>query len=661
MTPTRTRFFRSGGSWLALAAVASAPAAERITRGELRLENIPEVPAAVSERTSQYENVRSASLQAWDPAGRGILIRTRFGETTQVHRVLRPGAARQQLTFFTEPVAAASVSPDPDSDGFLLQRDVGGGEAYQIYWQSDQTGRATLLTDGTSRNGGVLWSNRGDRFAYGSTRRNGRDRDIYLSAMAAPAEARLVYEAEGTWGAIDWSPADARILLYRFRSITDSEMYVLDPATGVTTPFNPQDVGSPTIAYGGAVWSRDELGLFLVSDEASEFQRLRYATLADGKQTVLTPHLDWDVESLVASRDRRTLAFATNEEGRSRVYLLETESGKMQPVDNLPLGVISGLAFSPDGARLGFTMSTPRSSSDVFALVLATGEIERWTESEIGGLDASRFVEPQLVRYPTFDEVTPGRKREIPAWVYRPEAAAHPDRRPVVISIHGGPESQSRPSFSSTNQMLVHELGLVVIQPNVRGSSGYGKTYVGLDNGRRREDSVRDIGALLDWIATQPDLDPSRVIVMGGSYGGYMVLASMVHYHDRLAGGIDIVGISNFVSFLTNTQDYRRHLRRAEYGDESDPEMRTFLESISPLNHVHRITKPMLIVQGYNDPRVPAGEAEQIVAALRANGTAPWYVLAMNEGHGFARKGNSDFLRDVIFLMLQTTLRTSSG
>ena len=320
---------------------------------------------------------------------------------------------------------------------------------------------------------------------------------------------------------------------------------------------------------------------------------------------------------------------------------------------NTPTGTADHLAFSPDGRRLGMTLNTPRTPSDAFVLELGEkpldhGALVRWTFSEVGGLDTGAFVEPELIRYESFDGLS------VPAWVYRP---AGEGPFPVVVSIHGGPESQSRPTFSNTYQMWLDKLGVAVVVPNVRGSNGYGKTYLGLDNGFRREDSVRDIGALLDWIAGQEDLDASRVAVFGGSYGGYMVLASAVHYSDRLKAAVNIVGISSFVTFLENTQGYRRDLRRAEYGDERDPEMRAHLQKISPLNNVAKIRVPMLVVQGQNDPRVPVTEAVQIVEALRGQQQAVWYMNALNEGHGYRKKENRDVYQEAVVLFFREHLR----
>lgn len=332
--------------------------------------------------------------------------------------------------------------------------------------------------------------------------------------------------------------------------------------------------------------------------------------------------------------------------------LLDPATRRFDAVGSLPMGLVGLGAFSPDGRQLALALNSPDSPSDVYTLELADdplghGDLIRWTYSEVGGLDPSTFVVPELIHYPTFDD------RDIPAFVYRPRG---PGPHPVVIRIHGGPESQSRPVFSSLFQGWIHELGIAVLDPNVRGSSGYGRTYVELDNGMLREDAVRDIGALLDWISAQPDLDQNRVMVFGGSYGGYMVLASLIHYSDRLRGGVNIVGISDFISFLENTEAYRRDLRRAEYGDERDPEMRAFFERISPLRNSDRITAPLFVIHGQNDPRVPVTEAEQIVEQVRANDRPVWYMNALNEGHGFARRDNQDLVRDLVVLFFQEHL-----
>jgi dipeptidyl aminopeptidase/acylaminoacyl peptidase len=327
------------------------------------------------------------------------------------------------------------------------------------------------------------------------------------------------------------------------------------------------------------------------------------------------------------------------------------------PLPELPVGQIFGLDFSPDGKRLGMTLISSQSPGDAYSIDLASGGLTRWTFSEAGGLDTSRFASPEVVEFPTFDQVG-GESRMIPAFYYRPPGEGP---FPVVVNIHGGPEGQARPFFNPITQYYVLEMGIAVLFPNVRGSSGYGKSYLLLDNAEKREDSVRDIGALLDWIETRPELDSDRIAVVGGSYGGYMVLASMVHFDDRLRAGIDLVGISNFVTFLENTSDYRRDLRRVEYGDERDPEMRAFLESISPTNHAAKINKPLFVVQGLNDPRVPASESEQMVDVIRDHGGTVWYLMAKDEGHGFDKKANRDYFSHAAVLFLEQYLIGGGG
>ena len=629
------------------------PDRARVERGNLVLEGIPEIPPEVRERLAQYQNTRDASLVGWHPSGEGILISTRFGETDQVHWVKSPGGARHQLTFFDEPVRAVDVSPDPALNGFVYGRDVGGSEFYQLYLFDMGGGTSRLLTDGESRHGSVSVSNRGDRVAFYTTRRNGRDWDVHVAGLKQES-SRAVLEQGGFWAVGDWSPDDSKLLVARYVSIAETYPHILDLASGELQAVQPP---GEKVGYGSAAWSHDGRGVYFTSDEASQFRHLRYYDLESGDKEVLTADIPWDVSQVAASPDGAWLAFTVNEGGVGRLHLWRAATREPAPVPELPAGQVFGLEFSPDSKRLGLVLSTYQTSADVYVLDLASGKLERWTYSEVGGLDTTRFVAPELVEYETFDRVATdggdGERRKIPAFYYRPQGEGP---WPVVVQIHGGPESQYRPSFNARIQYLVGELGIAVLAPNVRGSSGYGKSYVQLDNGMKREDSVKDIGALLDWIATRPELDAERVAVFGGSYGGYMVLAAMTHYNDRLRGAIDIVGISNFVTFLENTKDYRRDLRRVEYGDERDPEMRAFLEKISPSNNAHKITKPLFIAQGLNDPRVPASEAEQILAAVRGNGGEPWYFLAKDEGHGFAKKSNRDEFTCAASLFLEEIL-----
>lgn len=657
----KMQLFRKSIFGVAILTAVSVLAADSIQRteansGNLIMEDIPAIPDAIINDLNQFQNVRSASFRDWTENGRGVYISTRFADVNQIHRVDMPGGARQQITFYKEPVGG--VSRQPGGRNLIFTRDTGGSEFTQIFMLDPADGSTKLLTDGESRNGATVWDRQGRRFAYQSTRRNGASNDVWLMDPMDPASSVMILESpDGTWwGPAEFSESGSKLLISNYVSIADSRVYLLDlDSRQKKLMAGGREKASANIPLG---FDKDEGGFWLVTDSGGEFQQLAWQPLETGADAeIITADIPWDVNSADISHDRRRIAFAVNENGMSRLYLLDTKTKKYRSVDNIPTGLVFGLDFSPDDRFLGMTLNTARTPSDTFVLELGDGPLEyfqlvRWTTSEVGGLDSSTFQTPELIEYPTFDNDGDS-PRQIPAWLYKPRGVGP---FPVVVSIHGGPEGQSRPGFSSTYQMWVEKLGVAVVIPNVRGSSGYGKSYLSLDNGFRREDSVRDIGALLDWIATQPDLDKERVAVFGGSYGGYMVLASAFHYSDKLKAAVDIVGISNFVTFLENTQDYRRDLRRVEYGDERDPAMRAYLEKISPLNNVEKIAIPMLIVQGENDPRVPVTESKQVVEALRSQGQTVWFMNALNEGHGYRKKENRDIYQQVTVLFLQQHL-----
>lgn len=624
----------------ALAVCASAQeTTQRVERGALQLENVPETPPDVSERLRQYVNTRSAGFADWLPGG-GALISTRFGDTVQLHRVDQPMGARTQLTFFEERVVGGAARPETEQ--VLFVRDAGGDENFGGYLLDTASGRATQLTEPGTRNQGFIWRDDGGQVAWSFVPNADPNYDIYV-ADPDSGERRLVHEGEGAIAPLDYSADGGRILLGRYLSIAESRLFVLDLASGQVTQLTPE----LTVSYGGGEFTPDGRAIIATSDEGSQFRRLVRIDLASGARTVLTPDLQWDVESFDLSRDGRSIAYSVNEAGRSRLHLMDARTGRALPAPSLPPGIVGGVTFDDAGRRIGFTLNSATAPGDVYSWDLRARRLTRWTQSETGGIPASTFVDPELISWRSFDG------REITGFIYRPRT---PGPHPVIVNIHGGPESQYRPGFSSTIQYWVNELGVAVIAPNVRGSAGYGNDFIALDNGERREDSVRDIGALLDWIETQDSLDEDRVIVYGGSYGGYMVLASMTNYNDRLAGAVDIVGISNFASFLENTSGYRRDLRRAEYGDERDPEMRAVFERISPLNNINRVNKPIFVIHGYNDPRVPVSEAEQIYAAVRRNGGEAWLMIAMNEGHGFARRENQEAQREAETLFFRRVL-----
>ncbi len=620
---------------------ADAAKVERIESGNRISENLPAIPIELIDRLNQYQNTRAASFQGWLDNS-SMLITTRFGDTSQVHRIAKPMGMREQLTFYREPVSGANVQPTKNGHGFLFSKDIGGNEFYQLHYYDLKSRQVRMLTDGKSRNQGGLWSQDGMQMAYSSTLRNGKDTDIWVRGL--DGVAKLVVQEGGSWGASDFSADGKKLLVSQYISANDSRPGEVDLSTGKLTLF-PVDGGKA--AFSDFQFARNGKGVFFVSDEESEFQHLRFHDFTSNKVTVISKNIPWDVEGIAQSDDGSRIAFVTNEDGISTLRALDTKTYAAHKLPKLPIGVVGGFQFSPNGQQLALSINTATSPTDVYVIDLKTAQLTRWSQSEVGGLDSNTFITPTLVRYKSFD----GKK--IPAFLYKPEGKGP---FPVIISIHGGPEGQSFPTFNPSIQFMLRELKVAVLMPNVRGSTGYGKNYLQLDNGLKRKDSVKDIGALLDWIATQPSLDKDRVGVSGGSYGGYMVLASMVDYNERIRAGIDVVGISNFTTFLTNTESYRRDLRRAEYGDEREPEMRAFHEKIAPLNNAKNITHPLFVAQGFNDPRVPYTEAEQMVKAVRSNGGDVWYLMYKDEGHGFQKKSNNDYFGAASMLFWQKYL-----
>jgi dipeptidyl aminopeptidase/acylaminoacyl peptidase len=632
---------------------ADPPAKPPLAPSEnLVVDGIPPIPGELPEQVGRYTESRAAGFEDWHSTRPEMLISTRFGDTNQIHQVTQPGGARSQLTFFPDRVNGGTFEPIK-SDYFVFSKSAGGNEFNQNYRYNFSDGEITMLTDGKSRNSESVWSNRGERIAYTSTRRNGADTDIYVESPTDAKSDRLLAEVKGGgWEPADWSPDDKKLLVLEGISINESYLWLFDTQTGakeaVTT--RPPE-GAEKVAYSAAVFSKDGKGLFVTTDRESEFQRLAYIDLASGMHTYFLPDVKWDVDSWDLSPDGKRIAYALNENGVSTLHMVELVPGngtvtarpQPDPLFNppMPAVVISGLRWhrDPKQGLLAFNVAGARSPSDVYTWSIADGKntTTRWTASETGGIPATRFVEPELVRWKSFDG------KEITGFLYMPDPTTFPGPRPIIINIHGGPESQYRPGYLGRNNYFINELGCAIILPNIRGSAGYGKTFLKLDNGFKREDSYKDIAALLDWIPTRQRLDTKRVMVTGGSYGGHMTLAVATNYADRIRCALDVVGISSLATFLKNTESYRRDLRRVEYGDERDPKMAEFMEKTAPLNNAQKITKPLFVVQGANDPRVPKSEADQIVATLKKQKTPVWYLLAKDEGHGFAKKKNADF------------------
>ncbi|MFY9904930.1 MAG: S9 family peptidase [Terriglobales bacterium] len=619
---------------LSLAQSDQSVATQIAPNENLAVEGVPPIPGALAASVERYSNYRGAGLASWDPQGREMLISTRFADVAEIHLVKMPGGDRSQLTFYTDPVTEAHFNPQK-SGYFVFSKDVGGGEFYQLYRYDLGSGDITLLTDGKSRNVGMVWAHGGNRIAYASTRRNGNDVDIWVMDPADPKSDHMLAKLDGGgWEALDWSPDGRKILAINDVSAEESSLWLMDANSGEKTLLTPNS--DVKVSYSGGKFSKDGKGIYVTTDKDSEFHRLAYIDLATQQTTTLTSDIHWDVAEFDLTDNGKMIAFATNEDGFGVLHLLDTATKKERSVPKLPTGIISGVSWNKNNRDLGFNLTSARASSDVYSLDVETGKVDRWTFSETGGINTANLPEPELIHWKSWDG------RMISGFLYRPPAK-FTGKRPVIVNIHGGPEGQFRPGFLGRNNYWLNELGIAIIFPNVRGSTGYGKTFLSLDNGFLREGSYKDIDTLLDWIQQQPEIDSNKIMITGGSYGGFMTLAVATNYNDRICCSVDVVGPSNLVTFLEHTSGYRQDLRRVEYGDERDPKMREFLERIAPYNKAKNITKPLFVIAGKNDPRVPASESEQMVQIVRQNGTPVWWLLGKNEGHGFRKKQNVDY------------------
>jgi len=609
----------------------------------LVIENLPSIPLELVEAVKKYTESKPVGGGSWHPVKREMLVGKRAGNAGQVHLLTTPLGELKQVTNFPDPVGGGSWQPT-EGKYFLFFKATGGNEISQLYRYDAETGTVTrLTTDDKMRIGGGPWTNAGDRYVYSSVPTGGGTTsetiktDLYIINPMDSTSAKKLASFDGVgWFAGDFSPDDKKMLVGKFVSANESYIYLYDVATGEKTLLTPQE-GSEKVAYGGTEFSKDGKGIYLTTDKGSEFQRLMYMDLATKQMTPLTAHIDWDVSGFEPSEDGKYLAFTTNENGFSKLHIMDTATRKEITLPKLPPGQVGGYSWHRKTGELGFNMSSYQSITDVYSLDPKSGKITHWAKTELNGFPTSGLREPELIKWKSFDG------RDISGFIYKPPTTFK-GKRPVIINIHGGPEGQATPGPLGRTSYYINDLGIAMIFPNVRGSTGFGKTFATLDNGFKREDSVKDIGALLDWIARQPDLDKDRIMVTGGSYGGYMTLATATNYNDKIRAALDVVGPSNFVTFLKNTETYRRDLRRAEYGDERDPKMNEFLTKTAPLNNAHKITKPLFVVQGKNDPRVPYTESEQMIAAVKKNGTPVWFLMANDEGHGFAKKNNTDYL-----------------
>lgn len=634
------RSFRTQGVALAVLLICRAAEAQTVSMpAAITAEGVPPIPQQLADETTPYKEARAVLLATWNPKDRSMLISTRLGSVAQLHRVAVPLGMRRQISFEREQIRFGSYAP-VRGDVLLVQKDMGGNEFFQLYTLSN--GRLKLLTDGKSRNLFGAWSKDGRLVGYSSTRRNGTDTDLYVMDPRDPQSDRMVFRGSGGgWQIRDFTSDGRTALVTRTQSVAKTDVYELDLAKSslrpVSDPKGATSYRAPQYAPDGTLW--------VISDEGSDFLRLGRLDRVNGRFAPVAGLPNADVDMFDVSADGRVLAIVVNALGVSQLSLLNHRTGAVRVVRDLPAGLITGIDIAPWGP-IALTATAAKYPLDAFSVDPVSLKVTQWTQSETGGLDPAANVEPELVSITSFDGLP------ISGFLYRPDPVRFPGRRPLIVDIHGGPEAQSRPLFLYENNYLLNELGIARFYPNVRGSSGFGKRFLSLDNGPYlRENAVKDIGAFLNHLRKDSRLDDSRFGVTGASYGGYMCYASAISFGEQLRAAACEVAVSNIVTVLESMESYRRDLRRPEYGDERDPAQRAKLLAISPLTRANEIKIPLLVVTGANDPRVPKSEAEQIVKAVRANGREVWHLIAANEGHGFVRKENDDyrFLTTLLF------------
>ena len=590
---------------------------------------------------NRYLNVRSAYGASFAAETADILFLMNLTGVPQAWQMPRAGGWPDPLTLYDDRVMRVVAAPT--GSWAVVGMDAGGNEREQLFGVSLTTRRTVALTDdarGSINTFGGFFGD-GVRFAFGSNRRNGRDFDIYLGWVDGREPARLLLEREGTWRVAAVSPHDDALLLVHSRSNMIHVLHRLDLATGELSQLTPD----PPARWLSPVWAGDRL--LAVTDWGSDFLRL---VSIDGEHPPeVLRERDWDVEAVAASRDGQLAAYTVDAAGFSELHLLDLATGRDWEPDGIPPGVMGQMVFSPDGLWLAVDHMGAQHTLNVW--LVATGDpapARPVTHASMAGFRAEDMRVPELVQCPSFDG------RMVPAWYYRP-AGGGP--HPVVVSVHGGPESQERPGFNPIYQYLLAE-GIGVLAPNVRGSTGYGKAYTALDNGRARLDTVKDLEAVAAWLRTQRDAEGDRLAVYGGSYGGYMVLMAVTHLPSVFQAAVDIVGMANLETFLENTGPWRRALREAEYGSLDD---RVLLRELSPIHLADRIETPLMVIHGANDPRVPLGEAEQIVEAVRARGRAVTYMVFPDEGHGVVKLSNRRVLYPAIVEFLRGALGMGDG
>jgi dipeptidyl aminopeptidase/acylaminoacyl peptidase len=625
-------------------AIIGVPAPPAITASD-----VPRVPWTPIAETASFvkRSMASVRLVNWHPDGNGIVVRKQHLTGGALYRVLSPGGPLERLMPLSRNAGRIVLNPDPQKRYLVYFEDKNGDEYDQIYYYELATGTTRRLTDGISRHTGGEFDGKGERLAFTARARNGSETIFYVVNPLDPTSLRTICSAPSGWTMGRWSPDGERLLAWAPYEPNRPFLHVLDARTGQFRRLGSGKEGEVTHSHA-ATWSNDGRSVYYASDWRSEFLTLRRVNLATGTEEELTKDLPWDIAEVEISPDDSTLALVVNEEGAKKLYLMDTKTKQIHRLPGAANASDYEVYFQPASPKIAWTHVAANGVESAAGYDIDGGASLEWTQAP----PANDGVRPRLIHYPTFDQVD-GKPRMIPAWFW--QAPSHDGKPiPVLINIHGGPDGQAGPINPAT--VLLARRGISELQPNIRGSTGYGKTYRSLDDGRKRFDAIRDIGALLDWIQTQPNLDSTRVAVYGASYGGFVALASAVEFSDRLACGIDFFGISDFENMIRDNQRGMRGWARVEFGDERDPQMRAFLQSISPLARADRIRIPLFIFQGANDTRVPVSESRRVIAALRARGQRVWYVEAADQGHSMPNPVNSIYVLPAALTFLESCL-----
>ena len=599
----------------------------------LEVVGVPPVPASLVSDVAPYTQTYGLPLAGWDPVKREIWLKG-LSSVTWISKVKSPGTSPETSSIYIQSPGIYDVYFQPQYKYLAYTKDTDGNETFQLYMYEINGGDSKQLSDGKSRNTEPVWSNAGDQIVYSSSPLGADGVNLRVLNPFQPKTDRLLVQSSGSYlKAFAWSPDDKQVVFCDFLSNTASTLWLIEVSSGNKVLLSPRT--DEVEFYDYPQFTKDGKGVLVLTDHDSDVRRIARIDLTSHKFTYVPSGSRWDVDEFQVSPDGKTIVFTTNEDGISRLHLFDVITSKEILAPATPLGVISDLKWHSNSTDLAFNFKSPRAANDVYAISLQTGKAELWAKSVANGVDPEKFALPELIHWSSFD------KCNLSGFLYRPPVR-FTGKRPVIIDIHGGPEEQYRPTFGYEHNYFLNELGVVKIYPNVRGSSGYGKKFLQLDNGLRREDAIKDIGALLDWIKTQPDLDADRVMVEGASYGGYLALSTAYVYSDRIRGAISDSGISNLATFVERTEGWRRGLQRSEFGDERDRKMKEFMERVAPVNNASKIKKPLLMIQGQNDPRVPVTEMTKLVGATKER-IPVWYVLAKNEGHGFTQLNNRNY------------------